>query len=184
MAHSIGIDLKIIQKAVASFQGVKRRLEIRQEVNKIKIIDDIAHSPSKAQAGLTAIKKHFPKAKIFAVYEPNVGNRTIGSQKFYSRVFNQADYLIIPRLSKTKTDARQEKRMNGQELANIIKQKNKETKVLYLEDDDKLVDFLINKVKPKDVIIFLGSHSFRGMIKQTAANLNPALSKIKKGLGC
>ncbi|MBU4369793.1 hypothetical protein KKG58_03485 [Patescibacteria group bacterium] len=178
MAHSIGIDLKIIQKAVASFQGVKRRLEIKKEVNKIKIIDDIAHSPSKAQASLMAVKIHFPQAKIFAVYEPNVGNRTISSQKFYSRVFNQADYLIIPRLSKTKTDARQEKRMDGQELANIIKQKNKETKVLYLENDDKLVDFLINEVKPKDVIIFLGSHGFRGMIEQTGTNLNPALSKI------
>ena len=171
LAHNIGIDLKIIQKAVASFQGVKRRLEIREEINEIKIIDDIAHSPSKAQASLMAVKIHFPQAKIFAVYEPNVGNRTISSQRFYSHVFNQADYLIIPRLSKTKTDVRQEKRMDGQELANIIKQKNKETKVLYLEDDDKLVDFLINEVKPKNIIIFLGSHGFRGMIEQTATNL-------------
>ncbi len=175
LAHNIGIDLKIIQKAVTDFQGVKRRLEIRAEINKIKIIDDLAHSPSKAHASLTAIKTHFPQAKIFAVYEPNVGNRTISSQKFYSRIFNLADYLIIPRLSKTKIDAHQEKRMNGQELANIIKQKNKETKVLYLEDDDKLIDFLVNEVKPKDVIIFLGSHSFRGMIEQTITFLRQSL---------
>jgi len=175
LAHNIGVDLKIIQKAVASFQGVKRRLEIKEEINKIKIIDDLAHSPSKAQASLMAVKKHFPQAKIFAVYEPNVGNRTISSQKFYSRAFNQADYLIIPRLSKTKTDAYQEKRMDGKELTNIIKQKNKETEVLYLEDDDKLVDFLVNQVKPKDVIIFLGSHGFRGMIKQTITCLRQSL---------
>ncbi len=167
LAHNIGIDLNIIKKSVAGFQGVKRRLEIRDKVNEVKIIDDIAHSPSKAQVSLMAVRKHFPQAKIFAVYEPNVGNRTISSQKFYSHVFNQADYLIIPRLSKTKTDAHQEKRMDGQELANIIRQKNKETKVLYLEDDDKLVDFLVNEVKPKDVVIFLGSHGFRGMIEQT-----------------
>lgn len=171
LAHNIGIDLKIIQKAVASFQGVKRRLEIKGEINKINIIDDLAHSPSKAKASLTAIKKHFPQAKIFAIYEPNVGNRTISSQKFYSRVFNQSDYLIIPRLSKTKTAACQEKRMDGQELAKIIKQKNKETMVLYLKDDDKLVNFLANKVKSKDVIIFLGSHGFRGMIEQTITYL-------------
>ena len=167
MAHSVGIDLNIIQKAVASFQGVKRRLETKEEINEIKIIDDLAHSPSKAQASLRALRAHFPQAKIFAVYEPNIGNRTISSQKFYNHTFEQADYLIIPGLSKTKTHPTQEKRMNGQELAEIIKQKNKGTKVLYLENDNELVSILTTKTNPGDIIIFLGSHGFRGMIEQT-----------------
>ena len=177
LAHQTGIDLKIIQNAVVSFQGVKRRLEIKKEINKIKIIDDLAHSPIKAQTSLKAIKNHFPQAKIFAIYEPNVGNRTISSKKLYSCAFNQADYLIIPRLSKTKTDIHQGKRMDGQELASVIKQKNKETKVLYIENDEKLIDFLVNKTKSKDVIIFLGSHGFRGMIEQTITCLRQLLQE-------
>lgn len=170
-AHHCGISLKIISQAVKSFQGVKRRLEIREYPStgktRIKVIDDLAHSPSKAKGSLMALRAHFPKAKIFAVYEPNVGNRTLSSRKFYKNAFQQADTVIIPRLSKTKTNETQEKRMEGKELARIIQQKNKGTKVLYLEDDDQLVKFLVRKTKPQDIIVFLGSHGFRGMIEQT-----------------
>ncbi|MBL7141951.1 hypothetical protein ISS21_02580 [Patescibacteria group bacterium] len=176
LAHNLGLKLKKIQKAVKTFQGVKRRLEIKAKINKIKVIDDLAHSPIKAKTCLKAIKDHFPQARIFAVFEPNIGNRTLNSQNFYNQTFNQADFVLIPRLAKTKTDPTQEKRMSGQELAEVIKQKNKGVKVLYLQNDDNLVSFLAAKAKAEDVIIFLGSHGFRGMIEQT-------LNQIKLGAG-
>ncbi len=166
LAHHNNIDLKIIQKAVKNFQGVKRRLEIREEINQIKIIDDLAHSPSKAKASLTALRTHFPQSGIFAVYEPNVGNRTMSSENFYQNAFINADTVIIPRLSQTKTNDKQEERMDGQKLKELIEQKNKGVKVLYSENDNDLIEFLGKEAKPKDIIVFLGSHGFRGMIEQ------------------
>jgi UDP-N-acetylmuramate: L-alanyl-gamma-D-glutamyl-meso-diaminopimelate ligase len=168
----IGTDKKKIQKAVSSFQGVKRRLELRAKKNNILIFDDLAHSPSKTQGSLKALRLYFPRARIFAIYEPNVGNRTLSSEKFYQNSFNQADWVLIPRLSKTKTNAQQEKRFHGKELAQVIKEKNKKTlSVSYFEKDDQLIEFIKQKTKPQDIIIFLGSHSFRGMIEQLISEI-------------
>ena len=173
MADMIGLEIKKIKQAVSSFQGVKRRLELKSSKRNIFIFDDLAHSPIKAKGSLKAIRLYFPQARIFAIYEPNVGNRTETSKKFYNKAFSCANSVLIPRLSKTKTNAKQEKRMDGKELAQIIQQKNKKNlKVFYFEEDDKLVNFLEMKTKPGDVIIFLGSHSFRGMIEQSVRQIS------------
>ena len=173
MCHTIGVELNKIKKATKNFQGVKRRLELKSSKKDIFIFDDLAHSPVKAESSLKAIRLYFPQARIFAVYEPNVGNRTEASKKFYQETFSLADFVLIPRLSKTKTNAKQEKRMNGEELTKIIKEKNKKNlKVSYFEIDDELVNFLERKTRPKDVIIFLGSHSFRGMIDQSVKQIS------------
>ena len=60
MALELGAPVKILQKAVANFKGVKRRLEIRAQKNDITIVDDFAHSPSKAKQSVIALKTHFP----------------------------------------------------------------------------------------------------------------------------
>jgi len=173
MCHIIGVELNKIQKATKNFHGVKRRLELKSSKKNIFIFDDLAHSPVKAKNSLNAIRLYFPEARIFAIYEPNVGNRTETSKKFYQQAFFSADFLIIPRLSKTKTNTGQEKRMNGEELAQIIKEKNKKNlRVFYFKIDDELVNFLETKTKPGDVIIFLGSHGFRGMIKQSVKQIS------------
>jgi len=173
MCHIIGIELNKIKKATKNFQGVKRRLELKSSKRNIFIFDDLAHSPVKAKSSLEAIRLYFPQARIFAVYEPNVGNRTETSKKFYKQAFLSADFVLIPRLSLTKTNAKQEKRMSGIELTKTIKEKNKKNlKVSYFENDDELVHFLETKTKPRDVIIFLGSHSFRGMIEQSKRQIS------------
>ena len=173
MADMIGLEINKIKQAVSSFQGVKRRLELKSSKKNIFIFDDLAHSPIKAESSLKAIRLYFPQSRIFAIYEPNVGNRTEASKKFYQQAFSSADFVLVPRLSKTKTNAKQEKRMNGKELAKTIKEKNKKNlKVFYFEIDDELVHFLKMKTKPGDVIIFLGSHSFRGMIEQSVRQIS------------
>jgi len=173
MADIIGIEIDKIKKSIHSFQGVKRRLELKSSEKNIFIFDDLAHSPIKAESSLKAIRLYFPQSRIFAIYEPNVGNRTETSKKFYQQTFSSADFVLIPRLSKTKTNAKQEKRMDGKELAEIIKKENKKNlKVSYFEIDDELINFLKTKTRPKDVIIFLGSHSFRGMINQSVKQIS------------
>ncbi len=171
LSYDQGIDPEITQRATENFQGVKRRLEIRKETKGIRIIDDLAHSPSKARASLTALKAHFPKARIFAIFEPNVGNRMIGSQDLYLDAFLTANTVIIPRLSQTKTNEEQERRMDGKELKKIIGQKNKGVNVLYLENDEELTKFLADNAVKGDIVVFLGSHGFRGMIEKTTEKL-------------
>jgi UDP-N-acetylmuramate: L-alanyl-gamma-D-glutamyl-meso-diaminopimelate ligase len=164
MAREIGISPSDITDAIKDFRGMKRRLEKRYE-NKITVIDDIAHSPEKAKSVLATLRSVYP-GLIIAVYEPNTGNRTPQSKPAYKDAFKDADTVVIPRLSKLKIDSSSpEKTFNGEELAEIISDSNKD--VHYLDNDEELTVFLTTGRSEGDVIAFLGSHGFRGMIEDT-----------------
>ena len=173
MAHQIGIEPEVIVKAIESFKGIKRRLEKRFEGD-ITVIDDIAHSPAKARSVLETLREIYlgkiPRSarndspRVVAIFEPNTGNRQIESIPSYDNQFIAADEVIIPRLTQIKRDPNKSEPMDGAKLAEVIGQTH--TNVKYIDDDNKLINYLTNKLNPGDVIVFLGSHGFRGMIEE------------------
>lgn len=164
LAREIGIAPGDITDAIATFSGIKRRLEKRYE-HEITVIDDIAHSPEKARFVLATLRSIYT-GMIIAVYEPNTGNRTPQSKPDYKNAFKDADTIVIPRLTKLKIDSAQpEKTFDGEELASVLRESHKD--VHYIEDDTALVDFITLARSQGDVIAFLGSHGFRGMIEET-----------------
>ncbi len=155
MAHSVGISPEKIIQRIAEFKGMKRRLEKRLE-GAVTILDDIAHSPEKAASTLKNIRDIY-NGKITVVFEPNIGGRERASAYKYDNAFKDADTVIIPRLTKLKvTD---DMPMEGKELTDTIAKTHPNVK--YIEDDEELVRELSG-----DVIAFLGSHGFRGMIEE------------------
>ncbi len=163
MAHSFGIETEKIIKAIASFKGLKRRLEKRHD-SSVVVIDDIAHSPAKANSVLKNLRQIY-KGKIYAVFEPNTGNRQQESEPSYENAFVDADEVIIPRLTRIKIDPNQaNKPYDGPELAKLISNSHKQ--VANIVDDNELVDYLVKITKKDDCIVFLGSHGFRGMIEE------------------
>lgn len=167
MAHKLGVAPEKIVEAIAQFKGLKRRLEKRVD-EKITVFDDIAHSPEKAASVLENLRSIY-KGKIITIFEPNIGGRSRESAIKYDNAFKNADLVIIPRLTKLKTSDK-EAPMEGDELAATITKTQPNTK--YIEDDAELVKTAISEAKNQgDVIVFLGSHGFRGMIEETIKSL-------------
>lgn len=172
MASELGLSAEKIIAAIASFKGMKRRLEKRLDgdVSKsgVTVFDDIAHSPEKAASVLKELRSIYD-GKIIAVFEPNQGGRERASAAKYDDAFKAADTVVIPRLTKLKTSTEKETPMEGSELARIISQTQQSC--IYEEDDEKLVGALVSKAKKGDCLAFLGSHGFRGMIEETIKRL-------------
>lgn len=170
MAHSIGLSPEKIISSIEKFKGMKRRLEKRYDGD-IKVIDDIAHSGEKAISVLNCLRSIY-KGKIITVFEPNIGGREIGAIENYNNAFKDSDIVIIPRLSKLKinSDNQDQKPMDGQELANVISKTHSNT--IYIENDEELIKYLLTNTKKGDVIAFLGSHGFRGMIEETVDKIS------------
>lgn len=163
MAKELDIPEQTIKQAIKDFKGLKRRLEKRFEGD-ITVFDDIAHSPEKACSVLENIRKIY-KGKIVAVFEPNTGGRKREIIKKYDNAFKSADMVIIPRLTKLKIALDEEKPIEGEELAEIISKTHKNTK--NIDNDDSLIKEIVKQTTKGDVIVFLGSHGFRGMIEET-----------------
>jgi UDP-N-acetylmuramate-alanine ligase len=134
------------------------------------ILDDIAHSPEKAASVLATLRAIY-NGKIIAIFEPNIGGRSRESATKYDNAFKNADVVIIPRLTKLKVaEDASEQPMEGDELTAIISKTHTNTR--YMEDDKNLVNFLKSETHASDVIVFLGSHGFRGMIEETVNKLS------------
>ncbi len=160
MAKELGIEPDRIIASIKNFQGIKRRLEKRGTNGKgADVYDDIAHSPAKAQAILNNLKKIYP-GKIFAVFEPNTGNRQSEAFPEYDNHFSSAHEVIIPRLTTVKTPGSVE----GDGLTEIISKTHNNAR--YIENDTDLVNYLRTTPDVGDAIVFMGSHSFRGMIEE------------------
>ena len=169
MAIEAGIEIEKIIEAIKSFKGIKRRLEKRLE-NNITIIDDIAHSPEKAKSVLKTLKSNYT-GEIIAIFEPNTGNRKPASLPGYDNCFSNADLVIIPRLTKLKTDIdEKEKPIDGEILSEVIAKTHSNVK--YIEDDKKIINYIKENTKKDDCVVFLGSHGFRGMIDELVTSLH------------
>ena len=165
LTYEIGIVKERIQEAIQDFHGIKRRMEIRYQKNEKVVIDDFGSSPVKAKATLETLKQEFPKHYLAAVFEPNSGSRVKRARSLYRGAFANADLVIFPRFTGVGS-GHLEKLMSPENLAEIIK--NDALKVeVYLDDEELLKNLqVLFKSYQRIIVIFLGSHSFRGMIEK------------------
>src|SRR2546427_102731 len=70
LATGCGITKEEIAAALKTFKSVKRRLEVKAQVNGITIIDDFAHHPTAIAGTLKALRSRYPGARLWAILEP------------------------------------------------------------------------------------------------------------------
>ncbi len=80
-ARHVGVPVTDGIKALARFNGVKRRLEVRGIVNGITVYDDFAHHPTEISATLEGLLRNVAGARILAVVEPRSNTMKIGAIK-------------------------------------------------------------------------------------------------------
>jgi UDP-N-acetylmuramate: L-alanyl-gamma-D-glutamyl-meso-diaminopimelate ligase len=166
MAHEVGIEPEKIIVAIAKFKGIKRRFEKRYE-GEVTVLDCHAPTAEKAASVLESLREVYDK-KIIVIYEPNTGGRQRETLSMYDGAFTNADVVIIPRLTKLKT-GEENTSLEGDELAQSISKTH--TNTAYIESDEELIKKVIGQAQKGDVIAFLGSHGFRGMIEATITSL-------------
>lgn len=95
-AAEIGISIDDAAAALASFGGVKRRLEVIGKVNQITVYDDFAHHPTAIRATLGALRAAVGKARIICVLEPRSNTMRLGihAQKL-GAALGQADSVYV-----------------------------------------------------------------------------------------
>jgi UDP-N-acetylmuramate: L-alanyl-gamma-D-glutamyl-meso-diaminopimelate ligase len=80
-ARHAGVPVAAGLKALESFSGIKRRLEVRGEVRGVTVIDDFAHHPTAIRVTLEGLRQRVGKARILAVLEPRSNTMKLGSMK-------------------------------------------------------------------------------------------------------
>ncbi len=85
-AAHVGVTLDVALQALATFENVKRRMEIKGEVKGITIIDDFAHHPTAIATTIDGLRRQLNEQgkqadRILAVFEPRSNTMKLGAMK-------------------------------------------------------------------------------------------------------
>jgi UDP-N-acetylmuramate: L-alanyl-gamma-D-glutamyl-meso-diaminopimelate ligase len=175
LAASYGVPKAAIAAALETFKSVKRRLEVKAEVNGIIIIDDFAHHPTAIAGTLKALRARYPQARLWAILEPrsNTLRRRI-LQTDLARSLAQADEVIVAGVFRSETVAENE-RLELPALAAEIKQHGRRARLL--ADADAIVQTVAAEMRSGDVVAILSNGGFGGIYEKLPARLRELAGK-------
>jgi UDP-N-acetylmuramate: L-alanyl-gamma-D-glutamyl-meso-diaminopimelate ligase len=161
MSSHYGIEPGVIADALKSFKSVKRRLEIRAEIDGITIIDDFAHHPTAIAATLKALRTRYPDARLWAIFEPrsNTLRRKVLQKDLISSL-SGADEVVITSIFKPEAVPENE-RLTTSSVVNGIKKHGKRAREF--SDADAIVEAITPELRTGDVVAILSNGGFGGI---------------------
>lgn len=152
VAHFLGVDIKTIAKGLLAFTGTKRRFETKFKNENIWIVDDYAHHPTEIKTSIKSAKQAAQKRLIVA-FQPHRYSRTQLLKEEFGKSFFDADILIL-----TDIYSASEEKIDGIDGKTLVKEVCKNgLEPIYIENKDKIADFLAQFVKPGDLLITMGA---------------------------
>jgi UDP-N-acetylmuramate: L-alanyl-gamma-D-glutamyl-meso-diaminopimelate ligase len=154
----LGFDAKSITDSLGTFEGVRRRQEVRGIVNDITVIDDFAHHPTAVRETLGALRQAYEGHRLVAVFEPrtNTSRRQI-FQKDYVKSFDQADRVVI-REPVPLVNFPEDQLFSSSQLATDLNARGIAA-VSFVNTDD-ILNHLPNMLIPGDVVAILSNGGF------------------------
>jgi len=88
-----------IQRALANFQGIDRRLQQLGEIHwpggSALLVDDYAHHPTEVAATLDAVRQAWPSRRLVLAFQPHRFTRTRDLVDDFGRVLSECDVLLV-----------------------------------------------------------------------------------------
>ncbi len=80
-ARHVGVSVETACAALNEFKSVKRRMEVKGEVNGVTVYDDFAHHPTAIATTVAGLRQKVGAARILAVLEPRSNTMKLGTMK-------------------------------------------------------------------------------------------------------
>jgi len=169
LASHYGIPKDAIARALATFRSVKRRLEVKAEINGITIIDDFAHHPTAIEQTIRALRARYQGRRLWVILEPrsNTMRRNV-LQDALARSLAQADEIILAAIFKSEAIPEAE-RLNLDHVIHDIEQRGKQARVL--ADATAIVNTIAPELKAGDVVAILSNGGFGGIYEKLPERL-------------
>jgi UDP-N-acetylmuramate: L-alanyl-gamma-D-glutamyl-meso-diaminopimelate ligase len=162
-AYGVCKELKIedtlFAKAITSFTGASKRLELIAQKNDCNIYRDFAHAPSKVRASIDAVKEQFPDRKLVAILELHTfSSLNVNFMSEYKGAMDKADEAIVF----YSNHALELKRMEPLNPESVKKGFEKENLVV-LHERKELEEQLKKKDCTSTNFLFMSSGNYDGM---------------------
>ncbi len=161
-ARSLGLSPAEAATGLASFQGVKRRQEVRGEIGGVLVIDDFAHHPTAVRETIRALRQRYPTRTLWAVFEPrsNTSRRNI-HQVEYQGAFDGAQHAVL-RLPEVHDQVPADQQLDVPAIVRALGAHGIDA--IAAADPVELVAHVAEHVAPGDVVLVMSNGAFGGFI--------------------
>jgi UDP-N-acetylmuramate: L-alanyl-gamma-D-glutamyl-meso-diaminopimelate ligase len=161
LAYGRGVECQAIEQALATFEGVRKRMEIKGEARGVLVVEDFAHHPTAIRVTLQAARTRWPGRKIWAAMEPrsNTMRRKI-FQDVLPEALMIADAVLIGPVNRAQLLGEQE-RLSPEQIADSLLERGRPAKAF--ESADEIAEYLADHAKSGDVVMVLSNGSFDGL---------------------
>lgn len=165
VGRQLGLDFSTIAAAIATFEGARRRFEYRGEANGIVLIDDYAHHPSEIRATLAAARLQAKERRVVAVFQPHRYSRTLTFLSEFGQCFEQADLVVVTDIYSAGEPNLEQ--ISGQRVVEAICEYR--DRAHYQPTLTSVKDFLMQRLLPGDLVLFLGAGNLNQVIPEVLA---------------
>jgi len=161
----IGLEEQAIREALKEFQGVKRRMEKKGEVQNIAVYDDYGHHPTEIAATLDAVKRASKGRRIVVAFQPHRFSRVKDCFDEFAPALQKADLIVLTDIygaGEAPID-----RIDSQRLYETF---HGDVSAHYVPKEN-LLKGLLDLVKPGDVVVSMGAGDITQIGPQLLARL-------------
>ena len=178
LAAGQGIPTAAIIEALATFQSVKRRLEVRAVIDGITVIDDFAHHPTAIRETLRALRQAYPGRRLWAVLEPR--SNTLRRNIFEAALVDSlalADAVLVAAVFKQESIPEPERLIPEHVVANL---RQRGIPAEMQPDAAAIVASLAPRLAPGDVVAIMSNGGFGDIyhLLPQALRARPAVASV------
>jgi UDP-N-acetylmuramate: L-alanyl-gamma-D-glutamyl-meso-diaminopimelate ligase len=161
VAHGRGITVAKIAEGLATFRSVKRRMDVKGEINGVLVVDDFAHHPTAVRATIDAARGRWPSRRLWAILEPrsNSMRRKIFEETL-PKALALADRVVLGGVFRAQLLG-DENRMKPEAVAESVRAEGKDARVL--GSSDEIAELIANEAVAGDVVLVMSNGSFDGL---------------------
>jgi UDP-N-acetylmuramate: L-alanyl-gamma-D-glutamyl-meso-diaminopimelate ligase len=161
LAYGRGVECEAIERAFATFQSVRRRMEIKGEAKGILVVEDFAHHPTAIGLTLEAARTRWPGRRIWAAIEPR--SNTMRRKVFQDALPESlaiADGVLIGPVNRAQLLS-DEDRLSPDAIAESLRAHGRAAKAF--PSAAAIADYLAESANPGDLVMVMSNGSFDGL---------------------
>ncbi len=165
----LGFATDVIGIGLASFEGVRRRQQVRGVAGGVTVIDDFAHHPTAVRETVRALRLAWPDRRLIVVFEPrtNSSRRAI-FQEDYAHAFAGAD-LVVAREPVPLDNVPAADQFSSARLAHDLRACGQQARAF--PDTDAILDYLGGTCREGDVVAILSNGGFDNIHQRLLSRL-------------
>ena len=158
VATELDVPDAAIQRALANFQGIDRRLQQLGEIHwaggSALLVDDYGHHPTEVAATLEAVRQAWPKRRLVLAFQPHRYTRTRDLLDDFARTLSDCDVLLV-----TEVYAAGEAPIagaDGRAICRAVRTRGL-TEPVFVERVEDLAESLRGVLRDGDVLLTMGA---------------------------